>query len=608
MIINWAKVRQTRESVKHQMVPSEDDYKSSEIDAPGIPITILAWLASWVVTVVRIFALLPYYTDSRTETYKEAAKTRYHWYLPHTILMMLFIDARLGFLLTIAIPVAKFWQDKAVFVDKYLDLGIWEWTEANLPASSSSTGTSDVPQIADDKYWMPASERVERSGDAPYKARLDKDLSVLAVGETRSGKTSSIKMMAAQLDYGRDTSIVAHGSVGEYRDYFGDEIGVGVTTIGKDGGDRRWNLFKEIDPDAGKHEAEQKLQQIAATMIPISDGGNDYFDRGAREVFVALCLTLWAEKTDPHHGDIHGLLREDPSTISDLLADHGHGGAADKVDTDDGDCWPTLTGQLKPMFVGDFAREGSFSFREYIKYPDGSAVVIESPEVIRSTGAMFSAMIDEALVSMLETPDHPTYAILDEVDTLQPLNVLSDMAARGLAQRSRLIVGIQTVSQLRDVYGRDATQGIVGNMPQIVGLSPGTGDCIEMLQEALGRRRETVTSRSRNINIGESVGSSHGYSEQERERYPISESEMNNWDSGEGIVVGRTDWWHIRLGHPDEYIPLLREHRGSVSSARSRSAPDRGPSIDDLDTVSEGEAATAGGDDDAWSDLGDGRR
>ena len=57
---------------------------------------------------------------------------------------------------------------------------------------------------------------------------------------------------------------------------------------------------------------------------------------------------------------------------------------------------------------------------------------------------------------------------------------------------------------------------------------------------------------------------SKGTSESEEDRYPFTTGDARNWMTGQGIVVGADEWWRVRLGHPDEWIPKLWARRGSA--------------------------------------------
>jgi hypothetical protein len=559
ILLNTHKIRKTRSEWKDRIRPTEDEVTDESVESPGIAQTIGLSLLADVAALAHIAVLLPYYVSNR-DSIKGALKHRHWAYLPHAVLLGAAGVARplLGGYIIIETMVVSY------YVYKTAGIGLVN----SLSAGKSESELNDPTSVDDDHYFLPVSERRDASQYADYEVQLEKEMSTLATGESRSGKTSAIKMLAAQLAYGPDTAVVAHGSVGEYSEFFASQLGLDILVVGESDSDAIWNLFREIPERAERHDAERQIRQISETMITEGDTNSPYFPRAARDIFVGLCMRMWEKHDEPHHGHIRQAIRSDPAEVAEALADAGYSDAASKA-VDDGEAsdeWATMTSQLKKMFVGDFGAEGTFSFREYIDNPRGRVVVVESPEAMRGTGSVYAAMLDEAISSMIASSDQRTIAILDEIDTLAPLQLIGDLAARGAAQNSPMIIGVQTVAQLRAVYGREKAAGLIGNCQQLIGLSPGTADCIEVLQSALGERRETVKSTSKNYNLGGKglVTPSVGSSKREVERAPIPDEQMNNWRPGEGIVVGRDCWWYCRLGDPDDWIPTLRDQRGSV--------------------------------------------
>jgi type IV secretory pathway TraG/TraD family ATPase VirD4 len=61
-----------------------------------------------------------------------------------------------------------------------------------------------------------------------------------------------------------------------------------------------------------------------------------------------------------------------------------------------------------------------------------------------------------------------------------------------------MLLGVQTIGQLRDVYGQSIDR-VIGNCNQVIGFSPGndTGETVDFYQSIIGERQETVTSTSK---------------------------------------------------------------------------------------------------------------
>lgn len=417
-------------------------------------------------------------------------------------------------------------------------VGVVRYTEF----STDIPGVNWLKQIGKagpDEFELPMSDIVDKSTTASRRPILDQEESTLVIGSSRSGKTSALKLLAAQLDYS-ETAVFAHGSVGEYTEYFEQDLGMETITIGVRRSSVRWNLFREA-------ETERELELIAKGLF---GDGDDYFETSARQVFAAVLKLLDREVTEPSHHEIHQAVTKSTAdkTYEKLQEHQDLKAAAEHLDPSaqkqQRGVWSQVVQVVEDVFVEDFRKEGSFSFREYVANPDGRAVVFESPEVSRSVGPMYRVMIDEAIeIAMRDSRDG--FMLLDEVDTLPELSNISDLASRGLAQDTRMLLGVQTVGQLRDVYGRRA-DGVTGNCNQILGFTPGNdnGETVEFYQAALGERREMAPSSSRSRDAGVGGGNARvSRSRQETDRMPVDAHTMNHWGKGECLVSTRENWW-----------------------------------------------------------------
>ena len=398
---------------------------------------------------------------------------------------------------------------------------------------------------------------VDKSDTASRVPKLKKDESTLAVGASRSGKTSSLKYLACQIDYS-EQAVFAHGSIDEYSEFY-QRLGKEVVVIGVEDSTHRWNLFQDCRSD-------RDFEAISRSLF--DDENSDYFERASRQVFAACLKLLDREQMSPNHGDIREMFqRTTASETYEKLKEHPDlRSAAEQIDPEAKEqqrgVWSSVVQRAGDVFVGDFGRSGSFSFREYVQNPDGRVVVVESPELSRGVGPGYSLLVDEMIDAGMENPQQECFYLLDELDTIPRLQNLKELASRGLKQNCRMLLGIQTIGQMRDVYGRNGTKGVTGNCNQIIGLSPGNdgGDTVEWYQSLLGERREMVKSRSRSRDQGTPIGGRNtrkSVSEQEKERSPITAHKMNQWDVGEGIIVARNQWW---VGQLDYYERIIERY------------------------------------------------
>jgi hypothetical protein len=585
-------MRRTRHKWADRLLPADDNLEDA---APKDKL--VGSILSWVATVMQIFLFLPwYFTPIKSKAYVAAWKS--HYYIPHLMLLAVFAPGSplvIGVVWYIGIftgwrGVMAFVYSMTAVIDGLAGTDYLRQTkiakqEQQIEAARQQIDPSDVP---DDKFLIPDSGMQRFDADEPV-AWLDKSESVIAFGKTQRGKSSNIKTLAAQLDYSTDTAVVAHGSRDDYTRFFADQLGLDVETLNIKNGSARWNLFKEVPPNTPEWERELIFEDIARVLIPKSDEENPHFPDSARLILDALMQIIYdsdaPEYADPDHSDLYSIVfdfdrdrsKHDSKAeeIKSVLQDKGHHAAADKIRPGQkGDAWGTVTRQLRRNLKGDFRKTGSFSFREYFENPRGRVVSVESAEDLKAGKEMYSAMLDRAnKQAMGDDSGTTTYFVYDEITKIGAISNLTDLATRGLKQGSRMIVGVQTLPQLVEIYGEQGAETVVDNMGQVLAFQS-TSDTAEYIQRRLGDVTEVTESVSRGTK------GSLSRTQSEVRRSPVEESTIAGLDPGESIVIGPgSEWWHVHWQHPDQAIPRMARERGSVSTAQS--APARSSSTAD---------------------------
>jgi type IV secretory pathway TraG/TraD family ATPase VirD4 len=609
---NMERLRRARHWWSNLAVPDDDDVDAEPKDELiGVAISIIG-------TLLQVLLLTPWYMTKR-DNKLYVAFWKSHYYIPHLFVLALLFPTSPVLNLIFGIIVGNilgrlgiaFSMAATHAVDGYLGTDFVRQTremygERQIEAERSQMDASDAP---DSKFVCPDGGLSDFDADEPV-ATLDKNRTVMAFGVTQSGKTSNIKTLISQLQYDNTTAVVAHGSGNDYTQFYRDKVGVEVDTINLRGGSVRWNLFREIPPDMPEWEVETVCDSIAYTLIPKSDKENPHFPESARIVLSAILQVLHREHDDPHHGHLHDLIMEfdrqdsdydsKPEAVKEWLNSHGENGAANKIQPGEkGDAWGTLHRNMKQNLKGDFAKPGEFSFREYMRNPNGRIVSIETDEEVDVGREMISVALDRANKQAFdENLGTTTYFIYDELAKIGHIGNLLDLTVRGLKQGSRMICGVQTKKQLDDVYGEDTADAICENMRQYLCFQAGASTA-EFIQGELGETDEVTESVSRGS------GGDLSRTQSETRRCPIPSSTLSSLDTKQGecvVIDSNKNYWQLYWMHPDQAVPKMLKERGSVP-ARSRSSRSAGPSAS---TEAETEAATASGDSGSWS--GDGSR
>ena len=401
------------------------------------------------------------------------------------------------------------------------------------------------PWDADDDETVVPLETVERKGDhAESPPTLEKDVSTLVTGETGAGKTSMIQTLAYQFPYERNTAVIAYDTSEEYQQFYAD-LGFDVKRINATDSDVTWNLFKDADSRAD-------FREVAAAIFgdPI---GEDPFHRPAKQIFEDMLMYLHLEakrnnrRDELSHVDIVSLLEKGQYALKEALDEYDRL-ESDYIDPDGGkgamNVYIALKENVRPIFVDGFASHGDFSIQEYIENPDGRVLIIDASMTRKETLApMHKLLIDWSIRYAMEAPN-PTVHVLDEIDSLPPLNQVRNLAARGRKYKSRTIIGVQTLGQLEEKYGSSSI--ITGNCPQGVHLGPGGSESNEFVRDEIGERREL--DRHETVSLSRE-GRNNPARTQSRDTYkyiekcPLISGDLTDFDTGDCVVISRSTWW-----------------------------------------------------------------
>jgi hypothetical protein len=396
--------------------------------------------------------------------------------------------------------------------------------------------------IDDGNYVLPfqglsaASERMSLSRFVP----LRKDRSILVLGETGAGKTETIKLFTHQMQAGTDDPFVVFDYKGEYQESFEhDHEHENLIYLSSTDATEYWNLFAEI-------EREADIDEIGRALFPQTDG-SEFFSQAGRQLFVAVVTYLHREAqasdTTPTNADLVAFVQStDKQEMHERLTDHSDlTAAASAIDPDSerqaAGVYANFQQVIADLFRGDFAEAGEFSIREYMDDPQGRTLLLDFP--ITEGDAVqpaFRFFIDWAARFAL-ADDQDTYFVLDEFARLPGLRKIGDLINAGRGRNTQLLLGVQSVAQLHDTYGKDRANALLSGLVQSVIMRVGDAASVEYAQSQIGREKQR-----RSVPVHDRNGRSVGRQELQDATHPIVESDLERLDDGEAIVVVPDGW------------------------------------------------------------------
>lgn len=411
-----------------------------------------------------------------------------------------------------------------------------------------------------DRFVLPLRETSDDRGDANDSrlVTMDRDRSILVLGETGAGKSETMKLLSYQIRDGPDDAFVIFDFKDEFRRFFDDEE-TEIVRLSLSESTHYWNVFEEV-------EDESEFSEIARAFFADSEGsesGDEFFEPVARQVFTAILTYLYREGKrtgeTPTNADIVEFLRKDQEEIVAELTQSRHADLSSVRRYLDPDASKQAIGVLSTVertvnevFVQDFGRgrrdiDGDgFAIRNYMEDPDGRRLVLDYPIAQgESVAPAFKFFIDWAMRYGLDTPERQSYFLLDEFQRVPPLERVEDLINTGRSLNAQAILGVQSVAQVKDTYGEDTANAVLSGLAQQVLMRVGDQDSIEYVRQQVGQERRSEVSVSFSDD-----GEREASQMRNETEHPFTESELRQFDTGQAVLTSEDGWvngWLVML-------------------------------------------------------------
>jgi energy-coupling factor transporter ATP-binding protein EcfA2 len=420
-------------------------------------------------------------------------------------------------------------------------------------------------RLFEDIMLVPLTDSGERYGDpagSSQAVQLETNRSVLVLGETGSGKTEAIKVLAYQLQADPNEPFVIFDYKQDYQQFFGDER---VVRLSSADSTEIWNVFREIRRD-------EECDEIATAIFEGSETDNPYFTNAAAQVLADILRLLQRrarrEGKMPSNTDILTFLKGIDADalreafIAEELSAQKHLPSGAEASNN---IVSILEERVKAVFRGDFSEPGAFSVREYMADPRGRILILDYPiQQSSSVRPIFRLLIDWSIRFGLDD-ERGSYYLLDEFAALPQLDMLERLINAGRAYNCYAILGVQAIPQLRATYGKDEAESLLSGLAQEIHLRVGQGS-VEYCRNCLGRNRIKR-------DVGDDADNDWLLDEDENnqrvfEEYPVGEDTLQNLDTGRGVV-------HTISGRQRGRLYMLDEIRGRLLPDNRLSLPER---------------------------------
>ena len=424
-------------------------------------------------------------------------------------------------------------QDRQGFIDNF---EIHEWLSKKVYRRSMASILFQISLLGSICFlWFIGYERIKRSKKSKATSGSlfiggvalepgSECKHILATGSPGSGKSTAIKELLDQVRSSGKRAIVYDVS-GEYISrYFRKETDVILNPL--DDRSVRWNLWEEITADTDYFSIGKSL------FPPI---GNDQFwsDAGAT-LFAATAKKL--KDVAPTNKSLYSYLCE--KKIEDLmkfLEDTAAGKLLDpKAGAMPSNLIATVVAKIGAWQHLKDAEAGkrAFSIRRFIEDDKTDSWMFislkqDQMDTLRPLISLWCDIAANGILSLPPSRERRIWIVLDEVASLQKLNALGSVLERGRKHGCAVVLGLQSMPQLRDIYGRDGAAALASQPQTWIVLRSVEPETAKWLESALGEYeteefKESVALGGGNARTGVSI------SQQERKKSLIMAGEIQS--------------------------------------------------------------------------------
>jgi len=324
------------------------------------------------------------------------------------------------------------------------------------------------------------------------------------IGAVRSGKTQGITPIVKE-NYRIGVRMMLHDSKGDFYSICGtpDDLLFCPLDNRHMGKYKGWTLFNDVSQT-------YEIDLVAKSFFPDQPNTDPFWVDGPRSIFAGILKfchmsgrttnkQLWETVCLPLD-QISELLKQVPGaeiavkTISDPK-----GQTANSLSS-------VFMSRIQALeYIAD--SDGEFSIKKWVENPQGNIYVVNFPEVSDALKPVLSSFLDLTMLRILGLPFDPTRRlgfILDELPFLGKLTSLVRFITMSAEKGTQIVMGYQTDSALRAIYGKEDTNTILGCLGSKVICRLADTDTAKNYSEYLGEYTEIRSTRSTVVKGAES--------------------------------------------------------------------------------------------------------
>jgi len=338
----------------------------------------------------------------------------------------------------------------------------------------------------------------------PFRAETQH---TMMVGSTGSGKTQGISYILAQV-YDRGDRAVLYDKMRSFVERFYDpQRDIILNPL-----DKRcpaWDIFADA-----RHLVD--WENIAEAIIPNENTENTYFESTARSVFAHTAHRVVRRcKEQGKKPKVSDLIFMLTSTTDEYLNEFLQGSPAQlHIDPNNqrttGSIRSTLGNAIRSLgYLKDPLNDNDgFSIRAWVADDDKASVVYLTSRddihaVLQPLLTMWISIFTSAQMSQPRSSKRTIWYMLDELPSLNRLPNLESALAEARQYGAAYLIGIQLISQLRQIYGKDGADTILGLTRSKLVFNPGDPITAELMTQFIGKSEVNRKDHSMSVGVTE---------------------------------------------------------------------------------------------------------
>jgi type IV conjugative transfer system coupling protein TraD len=379
---------------------------------------------------------------------------------------------------------------------------------------------------------------------------------VLIHGTIGSGKSVLIRQLLDQIRARGDRAIIYDKGCDFTRYYYREGKDVILNPL--DDRTASWHLWDECRDFAD-------YDSMAAALMPMPTGNSDpFWINAARTIFAASARQMEKQPDRSINKLLKTLLTADLQTMGTFLkGTEAETLVSEKIEKTAISIKSVLTTCLKSFrYVKD--DQNAFSIRDWVMDDEvGNWLFVSSladrHETLKPLITVWLDIAVNAIMSAKPSQDRRIWVILDELPTLNRLPYLINTLAESRKFGGCLVAGVQSIAQLREIYGFNGAESISGLCNSKFFFRSPSFDTAQWVSKELGHAE--IEEVKEGISYGESaMRSGISIAKQYANRQIVSPSEIMCLKDLEAYV-------RVPGGYPVTQISLKFKQQEQISEA-----------------------------------------